>query len=426
MLYKLWRSIIKEFQLLSRDLGGLAVLFVMPMILVVMVTLIQNQAYQSDSPKSLPLLWIDFDQDSISQTIKNQLEETKAFELIDQINHKKISLEQAKALVNKGDYQMAIVLPKNLTKDLHANVNKNVENIVGDFSLDSTQIQNQIKTQKPKEIELIFDPAVQDNFKSSIKYGIEKMIYQAQSNTIYQSFQEYLGETDGLDFNQNELIQYKEIIANQSNEVTPNAVQHNVPAWTLFAIFFIIVPLSINLVKEKNLGTNYRLLTSPMPFATLLMGKVLVYLVVCLLQFFSILLISQFLFPLIGLEVLAIDGKFWLLTLMTIFVSLAAIGMGILLGTISKTQEQAPPFGATFVVILAALGGIWIPVFMMSETFQKIAEISPMRWGLSGYYDIILRNGGFLLILPEIILLFLFFILCLVVALIYDRKRRTI
>ena len=426
MLYKLWRSIIKEFQLLSRDLGGLAVLFVMPMILVVMVTLIQNQAYQSDSPKNLPLLWIDFDQDSISQTIKNQLEETKAFELIDQINHKKISLEQAKALVNKGDYQMAIVLPKNLTRDLHANVNKNVENIVGDFSLDSTQTQNQIKIQKPKEIELIFDPAVQDNFKSSIKYGIEKMIYQAQSNTIYQSFQEYLGETDGLDFNQNELIQYKEIIANQSNEVTPNAVQHNVPAWTLFAIFFIIVPLSINLVKEKNLGTNYRLLTSPMPFATLLMGKVLVYLVVCLLQFFSILLISQFLFPLIGLEVLAIEGKFWLLTLMTIFVSLAAIGMGILLGTISKTQEQAPPFGATFVVILAALGGIWIPVFMMSETFQKIAEISPMRWGLSGYYDIILRNGGLSLILPEIILLFLFFILCLAVALIYDRKRRTI
>ncbi len=426
MLYKLWRSIIKEFQLLSRDLGGLAVLFVMPMILVVMVTLIQNQAYQSDSPKSLPLLWIDFDQDSISQTIKNQLEETKSFELIDQINHKKISLEQAKALVNKGDYQMAIVLPKNLTKDLHANVNKNVENIVGDFSLDSTQTQNQIKIQKPKEIELIFDPAVQDNFKSSIKYGIEKMIYQAQSNTIYQSFQEYLGETDGLDFNQNELIQYKEIIANQANEVTPNAVQHNVPAWTLFAIFFIIVPLSINLVKEKNLGTNYRLLTSPMPFAILLMGKVLVYLVVCLLQFFSILLISQFLFPLIGLEVLAIDGKFWLLTLMTIFVSLAAIGMGILLGTVSKTQEQAPPFGATFVVILAALGGIWIPVFMMSETFQKIAEISPMRWGLSGYYDIILRNGGLSLILPEIILLFLFFILCLAIALIYDRKRRTI
>jgi len=184
--------------------------------------------------------------------------------------------------------------------------------------------------------------------------------------------------------------------------------------------------LSINLVKEKNLGTNYRLLTSPMPFAILLMGKVLVYLVVCLLQFFSILLISQFLFPLIGLEVLAIDGKFWLLTLMTIFVSLAAIGMGILLGTVSKTQEQAPPFGATFVVILAALGGIWIPVFMMSETFQKIAEISPMRWGLSGYYDIILRNGGLSLILPEIILLFLFFILCLAIALIYDRKRRTI
>lgn len=425
MWYKLWRTIVKEILLLSRDLGGLAVLFVMPLILVVMVTLIQNQAFESNTPKNFPLLWIDNDQDSIAQMIHQQLTATNTFDIISEIDNQKIQLEQAKQLVNEGKYQMAIVLPKNLSQDLYANVTHNVEEIVGDLSIDTTSVvENEIV--KPQEIQLIFDPTVQENFRNSIKFGIEKMIYQAQTEVIYQTFQEYLGETSEPIFDQEQLISYKEIIPNQNNEIQPNAVQHNVPAWTLFAIFFIIVPLSINIVKEKNLGTNYRLLTSPMPFMTLILGKVLVYLMVCLLQFYAVLIVSKIVFPLIGLDVLAVNGKLIILTIMTIFVSLAAIGLGILLGTISKTQEQAPPFAATLVVILAAMGGVWIPVFMMSDVFQNIAELSPMRWGLSGYYDIILRNGGFSLILPEIILLFLFFILCLGIALLYDRKRRTI
>ena len=423
MLYKLWQSVKKEALLLSRDYGGLAVLFIMPMILVVMVTLIQNQTSQGQTSQALPLLFIDHDQDSVSHSIREQFAQEKTFVLVDSLNGKVLNEATAKKLVYEGDYQLALILPENLSKNLQENVESNVEEIVGDFGLDS--VSNKPKqTAEPKEIELIFDPAVQENFKNNVKFGIEKMIYKTQSETIYQTFQEYLGEDSAPNFQQDQLINYKEISANKHQKREPNAVQHNVPAWTLFAIFFIIVPLSINLVKEKNLGTNFRLRTSPMPYSTLLLGKIIIYLVVCLMQFFSIILLSQYLFPLIGLEVLDIEGKLPMLLLFTFFVSLAAIGLGIVLGTISKTQEQAPPFGATFVVILAALGGIWIPVFMMSPTFQKIAELSPMRWGLSGYYDILLRNGSLSFILPEIISLFLFFLFCLGLSLLYDRKKQ--
>jgi len=109
---------------------------------------------------------------------------------------------------------------------------------------------------------------------------------------------------------------------------------------------------------------------------------------------------------------------------LTLFAGLAAIGLGILLGTIAKTQEQAAPFGSTFVVILAALGGVWIPVFAMPTVMQIISKISPMNWALNGYYDIMLRNGGIKDIFPEILSLFLFFSLMLAIALIYDKKKR--
>jgi ABC-2 type transport system permease protein len=48
-----------------------------------------------------------------------------------------------------------------------------------------------------------------------------------------------------------------------------------------------------------------------------------------------------------------------------------------LLGTVADTQEQSAPFGATSVVVLA-VGGIWVPVFLMPEFMQTIAKFSPM------------------------------------------------
>jgi ABC-2 type transport system permease protein len=84
------------------------------------------------------------------------------------------------------------------------------------------------------------------------------------------------------------------------------------------------------------------------------------------------------------------------------------------------------PFGATSVVVLAAVGGIWVPVFLMPEFMQTIAKFSPMNWGLNAYYDIILRNSGIGGIAKEII--FLIFILSSMVAisLFYERKQNAV
>ena len=109
-----------------------------------------------------------------------------------------------------------------------------------------------------------------------------------------------------------------------------------------------------------------------------------------------------------------------------VFAGFAAIGFGILLGTIAKTQEQSAPFGATSVVILAAVGGVWVPVFAMPKIMQVIAGISPMNWGLNAFYDVILRNATFLDIIPEISYLFLFFIAMISISLFYDEKKRAV
>lgn len=279
-----------------------------------------------------------------------------------------------------------------------------------------------------KEIKLYFDPATQKSFKNAIMNSIDKMVSKLENQSIYTAFQEELGETDSSLFAEESFIRFKEINPRgEEQALIPNSTQHNVPAWTLFAIFFIVIPLSINIVKEKNQGTSIRLLANPVSYLTLLGGKIITYLSVCMIQFSLMILLGVYLFPLLELPTLEF-GVTSILPLFTValFSGLAAIGFGILLGTVATTQEQAAPFGATSVVILAAIGGIWVPVFLMPQLMQLLSNISPMNWGLMAFYDVLLRQNGWEAIFPELGLLFLFFMITISISIYYDKNQKAV
>ncbi len=420
-------SIYKEIILLKRDFGGLVILFVMPLVLIVTITLIQNEAFKTVSDAKIPILLVDSDHGTIAKTIIKSLGKNGVLEVITQREGHQLNEEKAKELVFQGKYQLAIVVPKNLSKDLQSKVKQNVEKILNSFGVaEESDMQNQ-KNINSKEIKLYFDPASQLSFKNSIKNAIDKMVATIENQTIYASFQEQMGENDQTIFQQKSFITYKEIIPRINNkELIPNSVQHNVPAWTLFAIFFIVVPLSINIVKEKNQGTFIRLITNPVSYSTVILGKTITYLIICIIQFWLMMLVGLYVFPYLGLPQLDISGRFLLMNLVAISAGLAAIGFGILLGTIATTQEQSAPFGATSVVILAAIGGVWVPVFAMPKIMQYVSYISPMNWGLNAFYDVLLRNTGLWSILPNLILLVLFFVLTITIAIVYDKKKRAV
>lgn len=423
IMHKLWASTYKEMLLLLRDLGGIAILFVMPMLLLVVITLVQDSTFKTISDIKIPVLLVDNDKGEVSKNIIDNLSESNSFQIL-----QKDTEEEAKEAVFAGKYQLAIVIPESLSTSLQKKVNQNVEGILSKFGLEEDSLLVEKETIPVKEVRLYFDPATQVSFKSSVKNGIDKMISKIETQSIYKAFQSELGEDeDESIFDTENFIAFKEILPTKNNEeIIPNSAQHNVPAWTLFAIFFIIVPLSINLVKEKNQGTFVRLRTQPVNYATVLGGKTIVYLGVCLIQFTLMLLVGIYLFPAIGLPGVDVTGKLPLLYVVALFSGLAAIGLGLLLGTIAKTQEQAAPFGATMVVILAALGGVWVPVFVMPKFMQLTSKISPMNWGLEAFYDVFLRNVNFVKILPEISLLLLFFLLTILIAIIYNRSKNAV
>jgi len=420
MLYKLWRSFIKEIQLLKRDSGGIVIIFLMPLLLIITITLIQDSTFKNLEGSKIPIIFIDNDRSEISKSIISELESSKTFELI--TNFKE---DAAKKAVFTGDYQMAIVIPENLTKDLNSNIDSKVQAVVSSFGLETDTSSVKTNPATAKDIHLYFDPATNSGFKSSVMNAINKMVFQIENKKIYKAFQDQLGTTEDLE--SKSLISFKEITPNQGKtEQMPNSVQHNVPAWALFAIFFIVVPLSINLVKEKTQGTSVRVRVSPTPYYIHILGKTFTYLIICVIQFLLMVAVGIWLFPYMDLPQFDVTGKMFHLIIVTLFAGLAAIGFGILLGTVANTQEQSAPFGATSVVVLAAVGGIWVPVFLMPEFMQTIAKFSPMNWGLNAYYDIILRNSGLGEIAEELMFLLLFYFAMVTISLIYDRKQNAV
>ncbi|WP_338039225.1 ABC transporter permease [Maribacter litopenaei] len=183
--------------------------------------------------------------------------------------------------------------------------------ILAEFGVEQEEEISLAKIEK-KEIRLYFDPATQQSFKNSVRNNIDKMISQIESQSIYRAFQEELGEDENSSiFDTESFISFTEIVPNaDKKEGIPNSTQHNIPAWTLFAIFFIILPLSINMVNEKNQGTFIRLRTQPIPYTTVLGGKAVVFLVVSLIQFVLMLLMGIYLFPLMGLPNWRLPGEF--------------------------------------------------------------------------------------------------------------------
>jgi len=422
-MHKLWASTYKEFLLLTRDKGGLAVLFLMPLLLVITITVIQNNTFKSIQAAKIPILLVDNDKGAVSQKISQNLATSALFDLIESDNE-----EAVKNLVRKGEYKMGIVIPKNLSHDLNLKIEENVEGILAKFGLEEENIPI-VKTKlQPKEVRLYFDPATQQSFKSSVRSNINQMISKIESQTVYQAFQAQLTDDESeVIFDTAQFIRFNEIDPNNGKKaITPNATQHNIPAWTLFAIFFIMLPLGINMVKEKNQGTFVRLRTNPVSYATVLGGKTLVFLSVALVQFTLMLLVGVFLFPHLGLPQLEISGRLPMLFTVAFFAGLAAVGLGLLLGTLAKTQEQSAPFAATFVVILAAIGGVWVPVFAMPKLMQTLSQLSPMNWGLNAFYDVFLRDVGISGILPEISLLALFFMATTGIAIIYNKRKNAV
>ena len=246
------------------------------------------------------------------------------------------------------------------------------------------------------------------------------MIFSSFGNELEKQFPQYKPE----DRSYKESVFFtEEFPSGDKEEKIPTTTQHNIPSWAIFAMFFIVIPLTSSIIKEREEGSLIRISTLPVNYLTIFLAKIGVYLFVCFFQFVLMVFAGIFILPLFGMPTLEIGGHQAALVIMAIVSSLAALGYGILVGTIARTHQQAAAFGSVSVVILAALGGLWVPVYFFTDTMKEIASFSPLNWAHKGFLDIFLRGSSIVEIFPEIFKLLLFFVITVGIAGIYRKLK---
>src|SRR5690606_469989 len=105
-------------------------------------------------------------------------------------------------------------------------------------------------------------------------------------------------------------------------------------------------------------------------------------------------------------------------------ISFAATSYGYFVGAVFKTTNQALPFGAISIVILSAMGGIWIPIDLLPPMMQTAAKLSPLHWGLDAVHQLILRNGGLADVIGDIAIMVVFGALLWTISVYVNKNRK--
>jgi len=175
--------------------------------------------------------------------------------------------------------------------------------------------------------------------------------------------------------------------------VKPNAVQQNVPAWLAFGMFFVVTAISSLFIQEQRDGTLARLVSMGVPARSLILAKALPYLAINGIQAVLMLAVGVLLMPLLGGDALSLVGIHWpALLLVLTSLSIAAIGFALLIACLARTHAQANTLGPMCNILMAALGGIMVPTFVMPAAMQQLAVLSPMNWGLEGLLTVLVRH----------------------------------
>lgn len=420
-MLRLYTTIQKEILILLRDKGGLIIMFIMPMAMITLMALIQDAPFRDFQEMKIPLLLVNKDKGNLGSTIDSGLYDSKIFD----ITNAALSREEVKQKVKAGDFNIAIIVPENASELLNAKVSNFVTKKLNEAGLSDSSAIDESMLSAELNMEILFSPDTKKSFKSSIISSLKQSTSKIETQTLLELFNKELKQADNVgNEKMKDFVNFKEVntVETKEEEMKLNSVQHNVPAWTIFGMFFIVISMSGSIIKERDEGSYTRILTMPGSYITVLIGKISAYLMICLIQCVLMLCVGLYILPHLGLPQLIIGNNPLAIIIVAVSAGLAATGYGILIGTIFKTHQQASTFGAVSVVILAALGGIWVPVFVMPEYIRMASEFSPLFWGLSAFHKLFLNGGDVNSIIPQVTKLLIFCFVNLGVAYFFNQK----
>jgi ABC-2 type transport system permease protein len=298
--------------------------------------------------------------------------------------------------MHKKDALIAVIIPVDFSARISAKAKVTAVKALNNLGLQTDTVQ--VIKDSIQPITLLYHPVLQYAFRQSVQGALKSTLQMVQSKQVLKNIYFALNETDIPDSLDSEIINNQVAInevpvSRDGSKTIPNATQHNIPAWTIFAMFFVVISLGSNIVREKLNGSFIRLKTLPTNYLISLFSKQITYLFVTLLQAFVIFAIGILLFPHIGLPKLDLPEDLAGLFIVCFICGCCAVSFALCIGVFAQTEEQANGIGAVSVVLMAAIGGLLVPAFAMPASFQQVLKVSPLHWCLEAFYGLFLERG---------------------------------
>jgi ABC-2 type transport system permease protein len=387
-------TIIKDLKILLRDRIGLSVMFFMPILLVIVITSVQNSTFELVNNNKISLLVYNKDQGIMGSQLLAGIKKIGLFKI--QIADSTRPASDIPKQMHEKDALVALIIPPGFTRYIQNKAEDIASRALRDP--DSAQGSTTAPPFIPDSIMMYYHPVMQPSFRQSVEGALRSAVQVIQGEAIVKKLYEAVNQKEVPADLEKQIIfgqlPISEIpVSRTGSRSIPNASQHNVPAWTIFAMFFIVISLGGAIVREKNSGSFIRLKTLPASYLNALLSKQIVYGLVTISQAAVIFIIGNKLFPFIGLPVLHLPKEILSLVIVTLVCGYCAVNYAICVGVYSNTAEQSNGFGAISILILAALGGLLVPSFAMPSNLQKIIQLSPLHWALESFYGLFLEGG---------------------------------
>jgi ABC-2 type transport system permease protein len=361
-LLALWK---KEWLALARDVHGLAVLFAMPVAFIVIMSLALSDAFKDETARQTEFAVLAAEGQKVAERVAQRLE-GDGFRAVPAPADE----AAARAGVRQGQPGLALLVPRDFERGLR---------------------EPPDRANPSQALTLLVDPALPPAQLAVFRHRVLGMVLGLRMSAAIRipGFPDPAG---AFDLKQVATLTVEAVGSPRAGR--PSSVQQNVPAWLIFGMFFVVMPISSLFIVERREGTLARLASQQVPFSMLLLGKVVPYFFINLGQAVLMLLAGRALVPWLGGEMLALPARWDLLAVVAASTSLAAIGWGLLVAASARTMEQATVIGGVGNILAAAIGGIMVPRFVMADTLQAWVDLSPMAWALDGFHAVMLRQGG--------------------------------
>lgn len=369
----------KETRQILRDRRSLLLILVMPILL----TFLFGKALETGELRQIPSVILNQDGSPESNVI------VTAFSTYDevQLQGEVSTLQEAQDLLAQGKIKAAIVIPRGFMR--------------------------QIETGEEAQLQLLLDGT--DNNSAPIVEGVARRVIQRYNTerAIKGLWARGVRPDRGRRLIQPVFV-HREIRYNPGLQYL-SYVMPGVIGLTLQLLTVML--MAVTIPRERERGTLDQLMATPITRTELILGKLLPYFGISLLNVATILFVADRWFNVPVVERLAL-----LLTLCALFV-LSSLATGLLISTVSRSQFQAVQIAVFYILPVFMLSGAYAPIEAIPDYIRPISYLFPLMYFSRAVRAVTLRGAGLLLVWKDLVILSGFVLILLYWAVLSFKKR---